>query len=270
MIQPDSTYTIDFADLREHWLALVGKTEKPFGRYLPGAVRQWERDDDFNGCTVDQMKDWLANGYRTAALEGAFAQFNRVTPRRKLRFSEEGELQADLAMSGFDQPFLEWERRPRKPGLAVNIELSSSAATKAEVIAAYTTWLAQMLLRFETAGYDLEINVTNTVARLFSDGGPNACAQTRVRVKRENEATDYQNWSAMFSPGGLRMLMFCAKAYHAESKQRKINPGLGGPLGTSWECTFDSDSRTLSIICPRMPRAFDPNEMTTKLERLGI
>lgn len=263
-----NVFTIEFAEVRSRWLALVAGTQKPWGRTLSRLLSQWQREGHWIGCTIEQMKGWLASGYTTEALSGAFAQYNRTSPRRKLRFDEEGELQADLAMSGFDQPFLQWERRPRKPGLAVNIELSSSGSTDAKVIAAYTTWVAQMLLRFETEGYDLEVNVTNTVRGLY--GNRSEVDQTRVRVKRENEAADFTNWSAMFSPGGLRMLMFSAKCVGGEVKGMDVSSGLGGPIGTAYECTFDADTRTLTVMCPRTASEFPAADMTAQLERLGI
>src|SRR6266576_4053041 len=145
----DFTYALEWSDLKSAWKSFVGGNDKELDRNLPIGERfrsRWQKDSSraWTGATTDDMPLWLAAGYRVEGLKMNPALVP-TRERRKLRFSEEGELQIDLAMSGFDYPFLEWQKRIARPGMTVNVALQFNHHTPAETVAAYAKWVARAI-----------------------------------------------------------------------------------------------------------------------------
>ncbi len=267
----DETFEIDFATLAPKWLDLMDGRAETKDNALRDNIVQWQngRDAKWTGCTHSQMRTWISDGYEPPEIEGAFGeQWSNDVPRRKLRFTDEGELDVGMALSGNDFPFMRWDRRPRKPGLAIHVDLALACSTKASVIAEYGAWLGSVIRQFEMKGFDLEISISIPVRGLRR--GSNKSTDVLIRVKRENEATDFTSWSSMFSPGGFRMLGFTAMSLAAESFGYQACGSLGYPMGESWRVEFMPESRLLRVESPKSASSFPAEKLSAELAELGI
>jgi hypothetical protein len=226
-----------------------------------GEAPRFLKAGTFGGWNEDELRDWLKNGYKTAAFQNLHTESPPIRKRRKLRASEEGELQIDLALSGFDMPFFDWTKRETAPGLRVDIQLDFMAVVRQETITAFQTWCARMLYTLETNGFDMEINVFSTTHRLFSNG---KTGTQLINVKREGKASDFQRWSAMFSPAGYRGLVWTAYAIHAKERGWTLSSGLGRSIG-HWDVEFDANSRKMVITIEPTSNNFPEQEMDLKV-----
>jgi hypothetical protein len=262
-----TTHPFDYAEVRDVFNQLVdtGTTKTQLAENLRIHERnlgQWKNDPSWIGCTIRDMRDFIANGYKVAELADLHPDVIPVTPRRRLKFDEDGELQLDLVASGFDYPFLQWQKRVTKPGMVVNVSVDFNSNVSAQVIRDYQTWIARMLTALENEGYDCEVNVSMGLRDSWKGVGEN---EILIRVKRENEATDFSRWSAMFSPGGFRMLGFTAITMAGDRLGKQVDSGLGSAMSNKWGVSFDPDTRTLKIECEGS-REFPSARMTDDLK----
>jgi hypothetical protein len=140
------------------------------------------------------------------------------------------------------------------------MEIGSQAGINAETVNAYNTWLCQVAYSLETAGIDTEINVAYTCNGLFNETN-RGLSRTVIRVKKENEATDFTAWSAMLSPAAFRGIMFAATAVHANAKGFTCSSGLGRGTSRSWKVWYDENSAKLKVQCDFDGRSFPREEM---------
>lgn len=267
---PQSTYTADFLEVKEQFLNLTNGNQSFFSRSnaeIAGELnRMWEQKTAWVGCTIDDMRGWLENGYTVEGLADVNASLIQAKPRRRLRFQEEGdELHLDLAWSGVDSHFSEWEKRNQKPGLVVEIECAFSSKVKFDFIKPYILWVARMLQTFDENAIDVEALITNSVTSLFK-GKAGQETKTRIRAKRAGEASDIAAWSALFSPGSFRQLVFTAKAMHGVAENLTVDNTLGFPkTSPRYDVEYDAESNTLYIRQPNGASEFPEFEMTQKL-----
>lgn len=224
-------------------------------------------EDAWEGASTDQIRDWLRNGYRMPGLDGFDAMAGSTQDRRKLLFADEGELQVDLALSGFDEPYLRWQKRPRKPGLAVRVDASFVCGSNPKVIGEFFKWTTRVISHLEASGYDLDLSVAATTQNTYANMGT-TCSVTRV--KRENEWVDFSEYSIMFSPVSFRVMTFAAFYTVADKRGWKCTGGLGSASGNKWALDFDPVSRLLVIRTPYTPRDFPADKMTEDLRKLEI
>lgn len=234
-------------------------------RLLKSFVRRWEINEyDFFGAKTADMLDWLARGYNAGALEGV-ETVRPVKDRRRIRYAEEGEFQYDLMRSGFDYPFLEWDKRQSIPGMSVDISMEFLCDVSANVVVEYEKWLCRALYSIEAAGVDTEIAVTTYTVGTFYDA-PRKKTLFRTVVKDENEAMDWTQWSAILSPGGYRILIFLSLVTGGDEMGHNVAEGLGhNAERESWGVEFDTEKRKLRITTPSSAREFPEALMTQKL-----
>jgi len=221
------------------------------------ASRHWLTREHWSGATNEQMLDWLARGYAVD-----ISPVDDLIPereRRKIIYGDEGELQLDLAWSGFDYPFSQWEKRQSKPGMSLIVGHNARANVSAQTLKEYAHFVAQVTETLEVSGYDLEILIRSRVRNQYRDYTGEAHVQ--IRVKSENETTDMVDWSALFSPGGFRHLNWCSRFVAAEKLGQRIDTGMGNPISRSWSVSFDEESRVMTIEC-------DPNSNSFPLEEM--
>ena len=265
-------FTIDFSALKNQWLAYVDGRLTPESPWLAQAVQDWKtaRPGGWSGGNAKQVAEWCRDGYSAGELAGDFGEYHETRDRRRLVFGETGELHADLAMSGFDYPFQEWTPRRRKPGLAVHIEFTFAASTPAKVVEEYGRWIAQMVQRFETSGFDLEVSLSIPGIGTYQDDRTRKDV-THIRLKRENEASDFSDWSAMFSPGGFRVLGFTALALGGVFHKTEVCSSLGMPDGKGqWNIEWSPETRLLNVRCPNHSDSFPADKLTKQLETVGV
>jgi hypothetical protein len=187
-------------------------------------------------------------------------------PRVRMRHHEdEGELQFDRALAGDDRPFLRRERRERRPGLRLNIELNCRANVPAATIAAYAEWNARLIQGLQDRGFDLTIDVTSRAKQVTADGRP---VDATIRVKSAGRTSTLKSWGALFGPGAFRMLVFTARILACEANGVACSPGMGGSFTPNWGLDFDEKSRTLTVRCAASLPSFPTAEMDAKLAAL--
>ncbi|HMF61040.1 MAG TPA: hypothetical protein VK595_11755, partial [Vicinamibacterales bacterium] len=128
-------YRTDYSTVVAGWRSMVAGTYKGQTAAVRTQTGLWREKPGWVGASIPQMTGYVDDGYLVDGMtvkRGAYAR-----PRRKMRFSEEGELQVDLALSGHDTPFLNWGKRTRQQGLTVDVELAVRAGTPAAVLRDY-------------------------------------------------------------------------------------------------------------------------------------
>jgi hypothetical protein len=216
--------------------------------------------------------DFYNGGTPTKGLSMHHAEFPVTSeyvpsrPSRRMVFSEDGELDLTLAWSGHDYPYLEWEQQRQKPGIKVVAEFGFSSACDHREIAKYGAWVLGILEGLETMGYDIELDLTFTTGNQ-NDSVPsrNENFQTIVRVKRENELTDLSDFSALFSPGGYRILMFIAASLAADKIGATLSSSLGKCNIRKDDVSYDTETGILRIDKNQREDDFDQEGMTAAI-----
>lgn len=257
--------TFDYAQLRTDFSLIQRDPGKVYTRNVAAYRRDLERawsDRHFAGCTIQEMQNWIDNGYHVAGLEG-ISSLIPGKPRRKIRYSDEGdELLVDLAWSGSDEPFMEWEKRVSKPGLSVEIHSTFDSMFPASTIAAFQRWIARALQTLDENGVDMEVSIVERISYPMIP----LETETLVRVRRAGEASDFSNWSAMFSPGGYRMLGILASGKHCDALGKTIPQGHGeSRTYGAWTVAYDESTNRIVIGSNDGDYVFPELEMTEKL-----
>lgn len=246
------SHTFDYRELTEAWRTFKDDPTKVYANarnYAAGKslISGWDSEGRWIGCSPAEMADWIDNGYRVEGLEGV-SSLLPAKPRRKLKFADEGdELHLDLAWAGVDEPFSEWEKRVSKPGLSVEIYMTFSSSFPFKTINAYQRWIARALQTLDENGVDMEVNIVNRV-RDADTSRYGSVTDTKIRVRKAGEAADFSNWSAMFSPGGYRMLGIMSTGIHVDRHGGTVSQGYGYPMDYgSWEVAYDPERNVIVI-----------------------
>lgn len=260
---------IEWSDLKQSFLK--GYDTGEFPQYFRNR-RGWMKggNEGWNGCSADEMHGYLNNGFESPETAIGDAYIPKSDSRRII-FGEEGELDLALAWSGHDYPFLSWETQKRKPGIRMIAEFGFSGAISDKLIAEYGAWLLGILGGLETRGYDIELDIrfsthaqNTSVSSIKFSGAP--IFSTIIRVKRENELTDLSDFSALFSPGGYRMLMFLATGMAADKVNARLDGGIGRCVSKRTSVDFDTETSTLDIWADQMSSHYDFEAMTRMVE----
>lgn len=208
-------------------------------------VGSWRMTPRHYGGTIREMDHWLEHGYKAEAAKIGPTDHVIAARRRKLRPAEEGELQVDLALSGFDQPFMEWTRRPSRPGLRISAAFNINWDHSPESVQEFGSWLRGVIEAVTINNYDIALEVVNQCWHPFRNDGYAKRYEIALVLKRENEAFDGTTWSAFVSPGGFRHLMFVAIILAADQVGETVTEGLGSGINPDMGLTFDPVTRHL-------------------------
>jgi len=229
------------------------------GKMLKGSqpinekLRQWHnnptRKDSWEGGSAHQTMQNIRNGYRTEAFAHS-AEYAILSERRHWTYNEEeGEIDVDRVMSGYDEIFLDREVRESRPGIRLMIEFSFSWTTSAECIAQYGAWVASLITSLESTGYDLVVDVWINLDNLFQGQSYDQRTNVLIRVKQENEQSNFTDWSALFGPTGYRQLGFLAKCLAGQKIGRKVTHSFGHTVGgKDWGVKYDRDTATVQVF----------------------
>jgi hypothetical protein len=265
------TWQIDWNELRDLYLAASdGKqiVNRPSNAgHVERVVRMEEHRARWCGYQNDDVKRWIISGYSVPGLVLGDPPVP-IREKRRLRFNEEeGEFHYDLAMSGDDNYFSEWTKREIIPGLAIEAEIRFSADVSEQILKNYYSWICRAVYSLEENGVDCQVTLTSSVSHLFDQRSSDPLVRTIIRVKKENEISDFTYWSAMISPASLRTFGILAQTLHADAKGYDASYGQGGdPIPRdSWGVKFDPDRRVLRISVNTSGGGYSfPEELMTK------
>ena len=230
-------------------------------------LRHTQGATSWNGYTAGQLERWVTQGYDTETLKGLGEFTPPLREKRRYRYSDDGEeILVDRALSGDDDYYGEWTKRENIPGVAIEAEIMFCAGVSPEIVNAYNVFICQALFTLEAEGIDCQVTLKFSSDDAASDG---KFQHSIVRVKKENEATDFRSFSAMLSPAALRAFGFTALILHSEAKGMTASGSLGrgNPSAKEWKVEWDSERRVLKFDCPYMgDRSFPAEEMQRKLK----
>lgn len=257
-------WSIDWQDLRDSFVDRK-ENKRVFKRsHNQEQAKEYVKGDSWRGYTTENLERWIASGYQVTGLILGDPPVP-IREKRKLFFSEDGdEFHYDLAMSGDDNYFSSWTKQESIPGLAIEVEIAMSANVSHEVLNAYASWVCRAIYALEENGVDCQVSLQISSRGTY---GGDAARRTLIRVKKENEVSDFSYWSPMISPAALRGFGFHALALNSDAHDCDIAYGLGRPNGRNkWEVRFDKDRRVLEINCTSSSSySFPEEDMTRQL-----
>lgn len=213
----------------------------------------WKAPINWTGGSLGETLDNVRNGYRAPEFIHS-AAYVPLAPKKRPTWNEEpdGDLEMSRLYGGYDDYYLVPADVEKKPGIRVLIEFAFACGVSNSVIEQYGAWVAGLLGALEQTGYDLEVDMWIPLDGLFVDGGNDYGGGIRdnvlVRVKRQNEVSDFTEWSALFAPTGYRHLGFCAKMVAGDKIKKRCSSGLGMTLGgQGWNLEYDPEDSILKI-----------------------
>jgi hypothetical protein len=244
-------FNVDWNELKETMLrctkgqlpAIRSHNASLFNRWLTQPQSRW------TGFTKQDVQRWLVQGYKLDGLNFDNPPIP-IREKRRLLFTDDGdEFHLDRALSGEDTFTSEWTKREVIPGLAIEAEIGLSAATSSKVMTAYFQFLCRAIYALEQAGVDLQVTLNLTCCELFGRSSTQIYS-TKLRVKRENEASDFSAWSAMLSPAAMRAYGFCAQVLHADSSAVDCPSYMGMyrvPFLKEWAVDWDAEQARIHV-----------------------
>ena len=273
-----NTYRISWGELREAWEYLVRTRDyskfdhEGNRREAKELMESWERSSDFHGYkTHTDVNKWLAEGYQPET-DTEVETFPTHKKRRRLRSTEEGEYQHDQMLSGADYPFLAWDSRMRKGGVYIRCDTTMSAWTKAKVIEDYLEYIASLMRTLEQDGIDCAVAIWITTKNMYDNSGTKEnehVENVEIIVKRENEATDFTQWSPMISPAAFRGFGFLVCILGADAKGTRCCGTYGQCYNPpKWTVDYNSDTKELTFRPPTSANEFPVDKIREDTRKL--
>lgn len=262
----ETEWQIDWSELRDICLDVIsGKSVCKLGSNN-AEIAEAMQGGTWAGYTLPDVERWLRSGYQVPHLILGDPPVP-IREKRRLVFREEGdEFHYDLAMSGDDNYFSEWTKRENIPGLSIVATIGFRGGVDQSVINAYLSWICRSVYSLEENGVDCQVSLAVETSGTFR-GADYQTRRSIVRVKKENEISDFAFWSAILSPAGTRGFTFAARACNAEFHGKSVSSGMGSSRDSQWGVKFNSATRTLNITQDSTGRtySFPEEDMTQKL-----
>jgi hypothetical protein len=252
-------------------------------KLIPGCTYcEWAGQQSWVGGSHGQTLDWLRNGYRAPEFEHS-AAYVPLGERKRPTWHDEpdGDLDIGRLYGGFDDHYLVPAEQEKKPGIRVMIEYAFACGVSSKTIEQYGAWVAGLLGALESTGYDLTVDMWIPLDGLFQSSRNDYYNMTRdnvlIRVKRQNEVSDFTDWSALFAPTGYRHVGFCAKMVAGDKIGEKCYEGLGTTLGgKGWGLVYDEEESILKIQVDQRGHgmyggdAFPKDRLNEQAVKLGL
>jgi hypothetical protein len=269
-IAKGSEFAIDWAELKRFCLDFIAGKKPSFNDpSVASSITEYlvNPSESFQGYSGGQVKRWMEEGFRTEAIHGLGDFIPPIREKRKFRFHEDAdEFHFDLAYAGEEIFMSEFTKREIIPGIRLDVVYSMSGGTDAKVVNDFNRWICKVAYSIEAAGIDAAINYVNDsdfIGHLPKE------KYTVIRVKKENEQTDYLSISPMLSPASYRTFLFVAICLHHNEKNYRVSPGLARPKRRpDWSIEYDEIGRKISVFTPSNPRNFNAEDMTSKLREI--
>lgn len=239
-------FRIDWEDLRDVVLShLAGQNTRKRSRNNDEIDTHVNRVSSWHGYTKDDLDRWIHSGYQVKGLLLGDPPVP-IREKRRLYFSEEGdEFHYDLAMSGDDNYFSSWTKQETIPGLSIEVGMAFSSHVKADVLIDYFSWVCRAIYSLEENGVDCQVSLVNVVQSPWQND--RLWRKNIVRVKKENEISDFSFWSPMISPASLRTFGFVSQSIAADESNADVSSSQGIPGHTDWGVKYDTEKRVLRI-----------------------
>ena len=290
---------IEWSDVKHKFLRVVGD-DKPWGtginklHHTAREFRTWAKPNklnefqSFEGSTPTDMLERTRNGYRAEEFVHS-AEYVPIADKKRPSWTDEpdGDLDVGRLYGGYDNPYLTRSMDEKKPGIRVMIEFAFACGVSNETINQYGAWVAGLLGSLESSGYDATVDLWIPLDGLFMEQTEDHMGNKRwtsgrgrdnvlVRVKRENELSDFTEWSSLFAPGGYRMLGFCAKLVAGDKIGKLCSSGLGTTHSGPWDLSYDRENSILKINVNQQggywdrSDAFPKDKLNAKAQELGL
>jgi hypothetical protein len=208
----------------------------------------------WEGARPNDTLEWLDYGFKAKEFTHAAEYVPKSDKRRIFWNEDDGEVDIGRLYGGFDDFFLDSQIRPSRPGMRLQIEYSFAFDTSPHIVAQYGAWCAGFIRSLEITGYDLVVDMWVHLDDLY-EGDYGQRTSLLVRVKRENEVSNFTEWSALFSPSGYRHLGFVAKCVGGDKIGKRAVSSLGTCIHQDgWNVKYDRQRSTVLINCDQISR----------------
>lgn len=244
------THFTEWSAVKNLFIQVIGQGEMDAhfsledNKRLASAFRsRWQTRQSWNGGMSGQdVIETLRRGYKIPGYAIEDADISPLRKRRKMEFNDqEGEYQHDLFISGFDSPYLTFQQRDKIPSVDIECDCSFTHFVPGSVITEYARWVIKMLMNLDSSGIDTAVTITGTIAAPFEPTDKSKQMVHWIRVKRINEVCDPHEWSAIFCPGGYRMITLLELIKASDAVGKSCNLLLGYPRGKGWRVEFDRE-----------------------------
>lgn len=243
------------------------------------AYNVWQAEygkDSWAGGSFGDSVKYLREGYFAEEFAHS-AEYVALATKKRPTWAEEpdGDLDLSRLYGGFDDYYLVPSEQEKKPGLRVMIEFAFACGVDAKTIEKYGAWVAGLLGSLESSGYDLTVDLWIPLDGLFVDSKGRR-DNVLIRVKRENEVSDFTEWSGIFSPAGYRHIGFCAKLVAGDKVNTRAVDHLGTTLVSQWGLDYDKENSILKIHCDQRGHgmyggnAFPTDSLNKKAVEIGL
>jgi hypothetical protein len=261
---PDSTITYD--EVKQEFLNGFNGRPSVRSAEVSRCFSVGPADTRFYGATSKQVAGWVLSGYDCEEFD-LIANYTPPADSRRLNWNEEeGDLNITAALNGDDEPFQMWEPHHSKPGIKVVAEFGGRASMPASVLAEYGAFLGGIIDGFYRQGFDPELSLRHRATQMTAGSEP---FEYEMILKEAGEKVDFREFAAMFSPGGVRILGFIAKAL-AVTKAGKHFKGVGSTTFNGWSVEWNEEKRTLYIGMSGQAMEFPADHMIEQVKSCGL
>lgn len=222
---------------------------EPYKQHSEGGGGQ----ENWEGGTPAQTLHWTRHGYHAPQFAHSADMVPRSVRRRNSWNPDDGDIDIARLVAGRDDYYLGSTKREARPSLHVQMEYAFAWTVASSTIEAYGAWVAGFLASLEASGYDLVVDVWMPLNAVFAgqdreDEDYTHRTNILMRVKRQNEVSDFTEWSALFSPTGYRHLGFTAIGVAGDKVRKRVQGYLGQTVtGKSWGVDYDREDQTVMI-----------------------
>lgn len=223
------------------------------------------------GFTSGQLERWISDGYTPPKrLTGLGDNVRPVREKRRVYRTDDGDsFEVDLALAGEELFMTSVTKVEAIPGLRVEASIMFAGGISADIVNAYIVWICEVLYSLELSGIDCQLLLDFPSRDAVENQKPGTTFHHLIRVKRENEISDFQSWSAMISPAAMRNFGFGLIPMHADKLGSTSATGLGRGMRDfhEWRVDWDNDRQVLKIRNPYMGNIrFDADSMTRQFK----
>ena len=243
---------IEWSEVKQAFTAAVEDGTEIPGQPINEKIAEWHRhplkiDEWQGGSAADTMKN-VRSGYRAETFAHS-ADYAALSNKRHFTYNEDdGEIDIDRVFDGHDSIFLDREERESRPGLRLMIEFAFAWTTSAETISQYGAWVASLIKSLEASGFDLVVDLWINLDDFFMGDGHDQRTNLFLRVKQENENSNFTEWSALFGPTGFRHLGFLAMCVAGLHEEKRVSSNFGLTVGDKdWGVTYDREVQQVTI-----------------------